>query len=109
MDTIVESCREALKEISDELRKRSSAHMDDVIQPLPEFIETDGTWSMNGTIEDGKIYQMAFDGTDSHAEIIERHTGLTFLGDATEPFDSLRPCHMSGKPTSRKVILAKTY
>jgi prolyl-tRNA synthetase len=109
METIVESCRDALSEISDELRKRSSIHMDDVIQPLPEFLETDGTWSMNGKVEDGKIYQMAFDGSDAHAEIIERHTGLTFLGDATEPFDSERVCHMSGKPTTRKVILAKTY
>jgi hypothetical protein len=83
--------------------------MDDVIQPLPEFVENNGKWSMNGKVEDGKIYQMAFDGSDAHAEIIERHTGLTFLGDATEPFDSERVCHMSGKPTTRKVILAKTY
>jgi prolyl-tRNA synthetase len=109
MDTIVESCKVALKEISDELRRRSLAHMDDVIQPLPEFVENNGKWSMNGKVEDGKIYQMAFDGSDAHAEIIERHTGLTFLGDATDPFDSERVCHMSGKPTTRKVILAKTY
>ena len=109
MDTIAESCRNSLKEIADELRKRSSIHMDDVIQPLPEFVEIDGKWKMNGEIEDGKIYQIAFDGTDAHAEVIERHTGLTFLGDATEQYESKRPCHMSGKPTTRKVILAKTY
>jgi hypothetical protein len=83
--------------------------MDDVIQPLPEFVETDGKWVMNGEIEDGKIYQIACDGTDAHAEVIERHTGLTFLGDATAEYESERPCHMSGKPTTRKVILAKTY
>ena len=109
MDTIVESCRAALEEVSEELRKRTSIHMDDVIHPLPDFKETDGVWSMNGVIEDGKIYQIAFDGTDAHAEVIERHTGLTFLGDATEEFDTPRPCHMSDKPTTRKVILAKTY
>ena len=64
---------------------------------------------MNGEVEEGKIYQMAFDGSDSHAEIIERATGLTFLGDATESYPEEIPCHMSGVPTNRRVILAKTY
>ena len=60
-------------------------------------------------IEDGKIYELAFDGTDSHAETIERSTGLSFLGDATVPYAEERPCFMSGKPTKRRVLLAKTY
>ena len=60
-------------------------------------------------VEDGKIYELAFDGTDAHAETIERKTGLSFLGDATEQYEHERPCFMSGKPTTRKVILAKTY
>jgi hypothetical protein len=98
-----------LDEISAELRNRSSAHMDDVIQPLPAFKEVDGTWVMDGEIVDGKIYQIPFDGTDAHAEAIERATSLTFLGDSTEEFDEELPCHMSGKMTRRRVILAKTY
>ena len=48
-------------------------------------------------------------GTDAHAEAIERATSLTFLGDSTEDFDEDMPCHMSGKMTKRRVILAKTY
>ena len=84
-------------------------HMQDVIQQLPEFVQNEGKWEMKGEIVDGKIYQMAFDGSDAHAEVIERLTGLTFLGDATEEFDAEINCHMSGKPTKRKVILAKTY
>ena len=48
--------------------------MDNVIQPLPEFVETNGKWSMQGEISEGHIYEMAFDGTDAHAEIIERAT-----------------------------------
>ena len=109
MEGIVENCRNVLSEISDELRNRSSMHMQDVIQQLPEFVQTEGKWVMKGEIVDGKIYQMAFDGSDAHAEVIERLTGLTFLGDATEEFDAEINCHMSGKPTKRKVILAKTY
>ena len=60
-------------------------------------------------VEDGKIYEMAFDGTDAHAETIERSTGLSFLGDSTDPYGEEKPCFMSGKMTTRRVILAKTY
>ena len=42
-------------------------------------------------------------------EIIEKHTGLTFLGDSTNEYNAEKPCHMSGKMTKRRVILAKTY
>ena len=83
--------------------------MDGVINELPQFIEHNETWSMQGEIKDGKIYQMPFEGTDAHAEIIEKATGLTFLGDATEDYDTELPCYMTGKMTKRRVILAKTY
>ena len=109
MDNIADLCWEKLSAISDELRKRSAAHMDGVINELPQFIEDNETWSMKGEIKDGKIYQMPFEGTDAHAEIIEKATGLTFLGDATEDYDTELPCHMTGKMTKRRVILAKTY
>ena len=109
MDNIADLCWEKLSAISDELRKRSAAHMDGVINELPQFIEDNETWSMKGEINDGKIYQMPFEGTDAHAEIIEKATGLTFLGDATEDYDTELPCHMTGKMTKRRVILAKTY
>ena len=109
MDDIVDECYRVLDEISDELRRRSSAHMGDVVQPLPAMINEDGAWRLDGEVIDGHIYELAFDGSDAHAEVIERTTGLSFLGDATEPFDSERPCHMTGQPTSRRVLLAKSY
>ena len=99
MDDIVNECRRVLEEISNELRKRSQIHTQDVVVPL---IDLDN-------VEDGKIYELAFDGTDSHAEQIEKTTGLSFLGDATEPYADERPCFMSGKLTTRRVLLAKTY
>jgi prolyl-tRNA synthetase len=109
MDDLPNACKGILNDIAEELRKRSTAHMSDVVQPLPDFTEQDGTWIMNGEIEDGKIYEIPFDGTDAHAEAIERATSLTFLGDSTDEYDTERPCHMSGKMTRRRVILAKTY
>ena len=61
------------------------------------------------SVEDGKIYEVPFDGTDAHAETIERTTGLSFLGDSTDAYGEEKPCFMSGKMTTRRVILAKTY
>jgi len=83
--------------------------MGDVVQPLPSFSEKDGAWTMDGEVKDGHIYELAFDGSDAHAEIIERTTGFAFLGDATDPYTEARPCHMTGEPTTRRVLLAKTY
>ena len=98
-----------LEQIADELRRRSSAHMTDVMVRLPKFTNEDGSWKMTGKIVDGKIYEMPFDGNDAHAEVIEKLTGLTFLGDSIDEYGHEKPCHMTGKMTKRRVILAKTY
>ena len=109
MDNIVEECYRVLDEISAELRSRASQQMDDVVQPLPAFVESNGQWSMQGEVKDGLIYELAFDGTGAHAVIIERTTGFVFLGDATDPYETERPCHMTGEMTTRRILLAKTY
>ena len=99
LDNIVNECNRVLSEIADELRTRAAAHTENVVIPLTDL----------ENVEDGKIYEMAFDGTDAHAETIERTTGLSFLGDSTDSYGEEKPCFMSGKMTTRRVILAKTY
>ena len=96
---IVTECKRVLEEIAVELRARAATHTENVVLQLTRLED----------VEDGKIYEMAFDGTDSHAETIERTTGLSFLGDATEQYADEKPCFMSGKPTKRRVLLARTY
>ena len=109
VNNIADLCQSKLSEISNELRKRSMEHMTDVMVRLPDFENNDGHWTVKGDIIDGKIYEMPFEGTDAHAEIIEKQTGLTFLGDSVDEYESPIPCHMTGKMTKRRVILAKTY
>ncbi len=99
LDNIAEECNRVLSEISDELRTRAAAHTENVVIPLTDL----------ESVEDGKIYEVPFDGTDAHAETIERTTGLSFLGDSTDAYGEEKPCFMSGKMTTRRVILAKTY
>jgi prolyl-tRNA synthetase len=99
LNNIAEECKRLLSEIAEELRTRAAAHTENVVIPLTDLED----------VEDGKIYEMPFDGTDAHAETIERSTGLSFLGDSTDPYGEEKPCFMSGKMTTRRVILAKTY
>jgi prolyl-tRNA synthetase len=109
IDHIVVESQRLLQLVSEELRQRANAHMEHVIQPLPPIKPNGNQWTVEGEILDGHIYELAFDGTDAHAEIIERIGGLSFLGDATEPYDEPRPCHMTGKQTTRRVLLSKSY
>ena len=109
MDNISGLVQTCLDEVSQELRHRSAQHMKDVVQHLPKIIQIDSEWKLEQPIEDGKIYELAFCGSDAHAEIIERVTGLSFLGDATDEYDEKMPCHMTGDLTNRRVLLAKMY
>ena len=52
---------------------------------------------------------MAFDGSDAEAEMIEKSTGLSFLGDSTTPYSKSLPCIITGKSTARRIYLARTY
>jgi len=109
LENLIEGVRSLLDEVSEELRQRSVQHLSNVIQPLPEFAPTEDGWVVNGEITEGLIYEMAFAGSDAEAEVIERSTSLGFLGDATEPYEEERPCHMTGKMTTRRVLLSKSY
>ena len=109
MGGLATAVKSELKAIAQDLSERAMSHRDEIIQPLPSFKEVDGEWTVENGIEEGRIYEMAFDGTDAHAEIIERLTSLTFLGDDVEPYPTAVPCHMTGVMTTRRVILARTY
>jgi hypothetical protein len=65
--------------------------------------------SLNQDIEDAIIYEVAFDGNDSEAEILEKTTGLTILGDSMIPYDSPQECVVTGKMTTRRQHLARMY
>ena len=65
--------------------------------------------SLDQEIIDGRIYEVAFDGSDADAENLEKTTGLAILGDAMEPFDEEQTCIISGKKTRRRQHIARMY
>ena len=100
LNDIANSVRDQLDMVHSELSNRSHAHIDSCILQL---------LSLDQEIIDGHIYEVAFDGTDADAEILEKTTGLTILGEAMSGYTDEQICIVSGKTTLRKQHLARMY
>jgi len=109
MDNLVDTVRSELDSIGEEIKQQSTDHFNSRIKALPAFT-VDGTDLIFGqAIEKGTVYEMAFDGNDAEAEMIEKGTDLSFLGDSTKAYKKKVPCVITGKPTTRRIFLAKPY
>jgi len=100
LDDLVSGVRAQLDIVQAELKTRSHAHVEGCLIQLT---------SLDQKIEDGHIYEVAFDGSDADAEILEKQTGLTILGEAMTPFESEHICVVTGKATTRRQHLARMY
>ncbi len=108
-DDVISAVKLQLEEVEAELKSRAASHMEGRVRPLPALVKSDTGWSLEEEIEEGIVHEIAFDGNDADAEVLERTTGLSFLGDAVEPFAEDKNCAVTGKPTRRRVWLARTY
>jgi prolyl-tRNA synthetase len=109
LKSISETILSRLEIISNTLRERASIHQKELIQPLPVLEKTDSGWVIDGEIDEGIVYEFAFDGNDADAEIIEKITGLTLLGDCESSYLEEIPCIVTGKLTTRKQHIARMY
>ena len=100
LDDLVSGVRAQLDIVQAELKTRSHAHVEGCLIQLT---------SLDQKIEDGHIYEVAFDGSDADAELLEKQTGLTILGEAMTPFESEHICVVTGKATTRRQHLARMY
>ncbi|MDP7001361.1 MAG: His/Gly/Thr/Pro-type tRNA ligase C-terminal domain-containing protein [Candidatus Poseidoniaceae archaeon] len=107
---IVNNVKAELDAISKELRLRADTFHQSVVQQFPGISQdSNGEWVIQGDIDDLAVFEIPFAGNDAEAEIIERLTGLTFLGDDVEPFSDEKTCVITGQSTKRRVFLARTY
>jgi hypothetical protein len=97
-----------LLEISDELRNRANSLVSDLVQEFP-IENLDSKDNLDSIIDDGIVYEIAFDGNDSDAEFLERKTGLTLLGECDDPFAEPRNCLVTHNPTTKKQYIARMY
>lgn len=100
LNDIGNAVRNQLDMVHSELSNRSHAHIDSCIIQL---------LSLDQEIIDGHIYEVAFDGTDADAEVLEKTTGLTILGEAMSGYTEEQTCVVSGKATMRKQHLSRMY
>ncbi|MBI87415.1 MAG: hypothetical protein CMB67_00075 [Euryarchaeota archaeon] len=101
------SVKDLLESISDELRSRSESLVSNLVRPLP--VESISTIQNKSDIEEGQVYEIAFDGNDSDAELLEKSTGLTLLGECENHFDEPRKCVVTGKLTTKRQHIARMY
>ncbi len=105
-----EMARETLEAVADELRKRARKLKDTCMHTLPALERSGaGRLTLAEPVAPGRIYELPFDGSDADAGTVEELTGLSFLGDAREPFTKARKCAVTGESTKRCVWLARTY
>ena len=109
LDGLVDAVQNQLDSIGDEMMSNSLAHFNSHLQKLPNFIIDGNNLQFSEPIQTNKVYEFAFAGNDAEAEMIEKSTGLSFLGDSTKLYDKEQPCVITGTPTTRRIYLAKTY
>ena len=99
---------ESLEGLAEDLRQRAKSLVSDKVQPFP-FDNLDYDDSQESSIENGIVYQIAFQGNDSDAEFLEKKTGLTLLGECVDEFPEERNCIITGKATKKMQHIARMY
>ena len=102
------SVLESLERLAEDLRQRAKSLVSDKVQPFP-FDNLDYDVSQESSIENGIVYQIAFEGNDSDAELLEKKTGLTLLGECDDEFPEERNCIITGKATKKMQHIARMY
>jgi len=109
IDDLIEAVENELTAVGEDMNKKSMEHFKSCIRDLPNFSVDGNKLVFDEQIQSGIVYEMAFDGNDAEAEMIEKSTDLSFLGNSTTSYSKSKSCVMSGQPTTNRVYLAKTY
>ncbi len=109
MDELLNSVRDELNSVNNYMKEKANEHFNQHIKKMPHLEINGSTISLEEKLEEGYVYEMAFEGNDAEAEMIEKETGFSFLGVSTSPYSKERECVVSGRLTINRVFLAKTY
>ena len=109
LQELIVSVRKELDLVNAHMKEKAQSHFNRHIKEMPKLEINGSTISFEQNLEDGFVYEMAFEGNDAEAEMIEKETGFSLLGESTRPYPEKRKCAVTGKLTKNKVFLAKTY
>ena len=99
---------ESLEELAEDLRQKAKSLVSEKVKSFP-FDNLDYDESQQSSIENGFVYEIAFEGNDSDAEFLEKKTGLTLLGECDDEFSEERKCIVTGKSTFKRCFIARMY
>ena len=97
---IESSVRSELAEIQATLVAASEGHRNSIVRSANNLSDLEG---------ENSIFEVAFCGTDADAEVLEKSSGLTLLGEALEPFAEPKPCIVTNERTTTRQHLARMY
>jgi len=100
LSDIESAVRSELAEIQSTLVGLSEEHRNSIVRSVTDLSELEG---------ENAIFEVAFCGTDADAEVLEKSSGLTLLGEALEPFGEPKPCIVTGEMTTTRQHLARMY
>ena len=109
LDNLEDKVIEIIEDFKQKLIINSKIKNEKAIIRLPSLEHSSGKWKLTDEISANKVYWAPFEGNDSDAEIVEKMTSLTFLGESLEELSNEMECCITGKLTKKKVFLAKTY
>ena len=104
-----ESIVTALDSVSNELRERANKVFNSLVVELPDIIKSEDGHDFSSPLIDGTVYSFPFCGNDSDAEVIEKLSGLTMLGECVDKYSEPRNCIITGKQTTNKHHMARMY
>ena len=109
LEELVNSVKNELDLVNDNMKETANTHFNKRIKQMPNIEVVGLNISLETNLEDGFVYEMPFEGNDAEAELIEKETGFSFLGESTTPYSKERKCLVTGKHTTNRIFLAKTY
>jgi prolyl-tRNA synthetase len=109
LDNLLEAVRKELDSVSKNMKEHAGNHFNQHVKKMPNLRIDGSNISIEEKLEDEYVYEMAFEGNDAEAEMIEKETGFSLLGESMNPYAEKRKCIVSGKSTTKRIFLAKSY
>ena len=109
LDNLLESVRKELDSVSKNMKEHAGNHFNQHVKKMPNVRIDGSNISIEEKLEDKYVYEMAFEGNDAEAEMIEKETGFSLLGESMNPYAEKRKCIVTGKSTTKRMFLAKSY
>ena len=90
LEELVNSVKNELDLVNENMKETANTHFNKRIKQMPNIEVVGLKISLETNLEEGFVYEMPFEDNDAEAELIEKETGFSFLGESTTPYSKER-------------------